>query len=689
MEKTIKAIRLTILYSLIFLLPITVLPISANPFVVSKIALLVFGIAALLILRAIEVIHSGKLKFSLSSYDLPVAIIILAYILSSVFQTQNIMDAVLLPGTATAVVAGGILFFLINQESKTDKYRIKMALVISSALYALLTFFGFAKVFALIPQLPTFLQNPNFTPEGGYLPSLVFLVALLPIAVTTFIKEKDLVNKSFLGVSIAIMVLGVGLSIYQILPGRPTTPQLSPYQTSWSVAVEVLKREPILGIGPGDYLTAFSRFRPIEYNATDFWAIRFSSARSFFLTLLTETGLLGLAGLAILLVVVYRNVKQLIKSEKIYTENYGSWISLIILIVLLALFPATVLITTLFFVLLSFSAKTTRTELTLTAKSAHSSAASRFPAVMITLPIFLLVLAGLYYSIVILTAEYRFARALSYLSQNKVQPTVNTLVSAINLNPSVDRYRATYARVNLALADSLARKEEITDQDRETLAQLVQLSISEAKSAVAANPLRAGNWEVLGRTYQAIIPVAQGADVFAAQSIQQAVALDPLNPNLRIALGGLFYQAENYKEAIKIFELAVQVKPDLANAHYNLAHAYKQDGQLENAVREMTVVLSLIDSSSQDYQIAKQALEEMEKTLESQSESTETPSTEGGEELSAPPEGEDPLLDPQLELPEDAAPPEAPETDIQSDGDNGASPSPSPSPTPSPSASPR
>jgi cytochrome c-type biogenesis protein CcmH/NrfG len=193
----------------------------------------------------------------------------------------------------------------------------------------------------------------------------------------------------------------------------------------------------------------------------------------------------------------------------------------------------------------------------------------------------------------------------------------------------------------------------LAEQNRATITTLIQQSIAEAKSTVALNPLRAGNWEILGQTYRSIAPLAQGADAFAAQSYRQAIALDPLNPNLRIALGGLYYAAENYETAIDIFELAVSAKADHANARFNLAFALNEAGELDRAIAEMTAVLSLItNKEGQDFKVAQQTLSDMQ--------AKKAASTEGGQELNPPAGAEEPVLEPPIELPEGSEPPEAP-----------------------------
>ena len=161
------------------------------------------------------------------------------------------------------------------------------------------------------------------------------------------------------------------------------------------------------------------------------------------------------------------------------------------------------------------------------------------------------------------------------------------------------------------------------------------------------------------------MPLAQGADQFTVQTYRQAVALDPINPNLRIALGGVHYALKDYDGAVRIFELAAATKNDFANAHFNFAFALRDAGKLDRAIQEMTLVLSLItDKEGNDYKIAKQALDDLQAKKKA-----EAPA---GEELNPPQAAEEPVIQPPIDLPEGSEPPEAPTT-----------PTPSQSPTPS------
>jgi tetratricopeptide (TPR) repeat protein len=200
----------------------------------------------------------------------------------------------------------------------------------------------------------------------------------------------------------------------------------------------------------------------------------------------------------------------------------------------------------------------------------------------------------------------------------------------------------------------LSKKKDLNDKDKTDITNLIQQAIQEAKNAVVLNPGRSGNWEILARTYQSIGAIAKGADDFAIQSLSQSVVLDPLYPPLRVSLGGLYYKKGDYDSAQKVFELAIAAKNDYANAHYNLAYALKEKGKIEDAINQLSVVLSILDPDSADYETAKKALEDFQskkKVVE----------TQNGENLTAPEKSQEPIIKPPLELPTGSEPPVTPE----------------------------
>lgn len=672
MEKVLARIEKYILYVTVFLFPIFVVSISPNPFVVPKLALLSTALILILLVRCLRVITSGKLDFSLGNFDLSVFLLAGAYIASTIIRTPNKMEAYLLPGTTTAFVGGALIYYFINQLKESEKSVISMLLFGSASIFSALTLLALSGLLSKIPQLPAFVKASGFTPEGGYLPALVFLAVMLPVGIGLFFSEKEISKKALLGAANVIVIFGLAVSIYQLLPGRAFSPRFPSFSTSWSIAVDSMKESPLFGVGPGNYLTAFNRFRPISYNSSDLWAIKFTTARDFYLTTLTETGMVGFAALALLIITLYNSAKKDIREKRVVNWGFSAssaLISLLGLAIALVFIPATILLIVLFFIFLALNSKTKHTSLKLTTDAAGDTSAistqavaSRFPALLVALPVVIFVVLFSFRGYKVMLAEYKFQRSLNLLVKNDAAGTYDTMRQAINLNSRVDRYHATFARVNLALANAIAQKAttkgadgkpvQITDQDRSNITQLIQQAIAEGKATVALNPLRSGNWEVLGQVYRSITGLAQGADDFAIQTYSQAVALDPLNPNLRIALGGVYYGKKDYTSASRVFELAASAKPDLANAHYNYSLALRDDKQLDKAISQMTLVLSLItDKNSQDYQVAKKTLEDMQAKKKA-----EAPAA--GEQLTSPQAGQGASLKPPVKLPEGSEPPQ-------------------------------
>lgn len=676
MESTLEKIEKIILYITVFLTPLMVLSVFPNPLSAPKLIVLSFGVGLALLIKAIRVILKGSLEFSIGKFDIPVLILLAAYLASSILVTPNKMEAFFIPGMTTVIIASALLYFLVSGLKEKERKTLSVVVFLSGVALSIVSLLSLSKVFEYIPQLPTFMKDPLFNTLGGQLPSAIFIIAVLPLGIGLLISQKDVAKKAFISLATILLVLGFGMSIYNLLPGKPAEPRLLGFDTSWAVAIDTLKTSPLLGAGPGNYLSAFNQFRSLSYNQTDNWALRFTSARNFYLTTLTETGFLGAAALIFIVLGAYKRLRKIFGknknefTDKTFKEN-AILISLVVLLVSFVFFAAVQSHIMLLFVLLALSSPGRRIKLNLSAQAIDennmlsSSLATRLPAFLVSVPVIVALIVFAVFSSRALVAEATYKKGLDALIQNDGATTYELLRQAINTNPYVDRYHASYSQINLALANSIAQNEDITDQDRETIAQLIQQAIREAKATVTLNPQRAGNWEVLARTYQAIAPFAQGADQFTIQTFNQAVALDPINPNLRISLGGTFYALGDYDNAIDAFKLAVLAKPDHANAHYNLAFAYREKGEIEKAISEMTIVLSLADRESNDYELARTELENLEARRPAETEGTET--------LTPPQEAEKPIIEPPLELPEDAEPPESPETPISS---------PSPTPTP-------
>lgn len=647
MQKILSQLEVVTLAVIVFLAPLVVLSIFPNPFIVPKILVLVLGLCIALFLKALQILTNKHIKITFGFFDLSVLVLALAYALSTIYRTPNKMEAVLQPGNATAIVGSAILYFLINQLDERGKKVIRVSLISAGVFTAIASLLAAAGILGTLKILPEAGPSTAFSLLGGSIAGLLFTVGVLPLTIGTSIKSRDILTKAFFGVCAFIILFGAIISGIDALGSDPSQ-ALPSFRTSWYVSVDSLKEKPLFGVGPGNYLSAYSRFRPITDNLTASWATRFTTARSFYLSVLTETGLLGATGIIFLFLSIFRLFRKTSADEDNLTETLianESFASLLLLLVFLLAFPLFAGTAILLFTLLSLASG---------GKSRSVNITGQF-SLFFAIPFAIVSLIVLYFAGRMTLAEARFQTALNAIRANNGKDAYDRTQETISLNPYVDRYRTTYAQLNLILANSIAAKEKetVTDQDRQTISQLVQQAIREGKNAVALNRERAGNWENLGNIYRSIIPLAKGADSFALQTYSQAIALDPGNVTSRLAVGGIFYSLKNYDAAIETFKLAVSAKPNYANAFYNLGIAYRESGDIERSIQSLEKVLSLLDPKSKDYEATQKQLEDLKAKRPAKP-------AETGNELT-PPATPAPTLDPQLDLGQEATPPDAPE----------------------------
>lgn len=661
MDKNLKTIQGIILLGISFVVPLLFLPFFPNYLVTPKLIILVFGVTLLLIIFFARIILNKKFELQTGTFDIPLLVIFIGTLLSAFLKTPNRVEAFFLPGTATIILVGILFYFMLNQAEAKIKKQVPFFLYYAAILIAVLSLFSVSKVLGSIPGMPAYLKDVTFSPIGGNLGAFIFLVAMVPTGLYLSVTEKMIVKKVFYFAALLVVTLGIAGNLYNILPGKATAPQNVSTAISWAIAIDTIKESPLLGVGPANYLTAFNRFRPMSFNQTPNWNLRFVNANSTYLTIMTELGLVGLASLMVLLVVVFNRVKSEIAEKKETPWGISldpETLSLVLAVVLLAVSNASIPMFLVFFAFLSVAAKTKKYTFNLESQE-EGKLAGYVPSILLSLPFFVIIGIVSFTSVKMVRAEVTYNKALEAVAKNDGKTAYELLTKAVSQNQMVDRYHATAAQIDFALANSIATKPEgqtVTEEERNTITQLIQQSIAEGKAVVSLNPARSGNWSLLANLYRSVMAFAQGADQFAIQTYNQAIALDPLDPNLRLALGGIYFALGNYDSAIDTFKTAVMAKGDLANARYNLAVAYREKGDLERAIAEMTAVTQLVDRSTQDYETAKSELAALE--AKRPAAATPTPAAQAGPEtLATPAPTQRPVVSPPIELPTEAQPP--------------------------------
>ena len=136
---------------------------------------------------------------------------------------------------------------------------------------------------------------------------------------------------------------------------------------------------------------------------------------------------------------------------------------------------------------------------------------------------------------------------------------------------------------------------------------------------------------------------------------------------------------KQYDDAVNAFDLAVAAKPDLANAHYNLAIALREAGKNPRALQEFNNTLALVKPDSEEFKKVKADYDSLKEKVDAETAATagQVKTGSSGEQapLQAPQAASEPLVDPRLPLPQGTEPPAATGDSIES------GPTPTPAPT--------
>ena len=597
----------------IFLVPLFFLPYTRDVFEYNKHFFLIVFALVLVIAYAVRMLREKRISFAVSQLDMPVLLLAGAYLISLLVSSPNTVYALLQPGGVGTILSLTMIYLLARQfipDQKQDAGMLGIGslatpLILSSVVLSLLLVIQVLQIPARMAFLPGFLQARTFTPAGS-LYSLMFFLGIGSLLLLLSLARK--IGKPQ---QISILLVGVaaGLIASFYLASQVEFRFIRlPQTVGWRVAIASMSppRHALFGVGPGNFINAYTAGKPTEMNQTDYWNIRFNMSSNYYFQILTE---LGIVGLAIVGYLIFSLVKYHGRSPLIL----GIFIAALFFpLPFLAVFALYVLLAELAMKKTKAFSYPKKHHVPLDAlKSAFAEVHGEPPkrelsslAVAASVVLILLAATSLYFAGRAYAAERAMNQALLSAQTPNHQQTYDLMRQAMQLNPFHPDYRFVFSRTNLALANLIAGQTELTDAQRQSINQLISQSVDNGKLAIQLYP-SAGTWENLAGIYAAILPVVEGADAWTIASYNNALTLDPANPMLRIRLGGVYYQLQRYDPAIRQFELAVFLKNDLANSWYNLANAYRQAGKLPEAAFAYQETLKNLDQSTPDYQTAK------------------------------------------------------------------------------------
>ena len=638
-----------------FLVVIFFLPVTQDYFTIPKWFLVGFVALILLLSSVGAFLVSKKVIWHKKEFDTPFTLFIIAAILSILFGSTNKVQALINPhfGLLTFVFLFIIYYYLSRSQKKLPHGN--LILSIFSVLFSITVL---AETVPFITsRLPSALQKfQNVTLVGTVVDALIFLGFVSMISLSNLLKKDTSVFKNVSAFVSFIFTTLTAIVLLFMLVKNSATLALPSFTHSWYAAVEVLKRPmtALFGVGIDNFQLAFVQMKDLAYNSSALWQIpAFTLSRTAVFHTMTEMGLFGVVALFLILSLL---IKKAFAAEGTVMNKLVA----IYFVGAVLLFPPSFLLFFLLFVWIGL------TESHHKSKELSVDFGEIMPAYAVMVLVGMVGIGGAMFMLgKVYMSEYLFQKSLS---TNNLKDVYETMRTAVSYNPYNERIRTNYAQVHLLIANTIAGNvtkdkdgnPQLSEADRQTVSSAIQAAIDEAKAVVTLNPNKATNWELLASVYRSIVGVVQGADSWTVSAYQRAVVLDPQNPTYRVALGGVLYGFKQYEDSLRLFEQAINLKPDWPNAQYNYAWSAYQKGDYLTAATAMQSCVSLLNpiKDAADYKKASADLVEFKKKVPVESQTTdamETDTTKQKETLSLPPTGT-PQIEPKISLPKTASP---------------------------------
>lgn len=630
----IQNISLFLLGVLFMTFPVIFTTITTNPIVLPKQVLLGSVVIALLILHTIKILSEKSVKLRRTPFDIPVFLLALFAFLSSVLAV-NKADA--LTAFFPYFFAVLVFFLIVNiVKDKNSLLFLMYSLMIGAVLLSLSSVLSFFKIY-ILPFPSTHAQT--FTPLGSLLEQEIYLILIFAISfyyLFRLFKSKakvkqeqdfqtlsrsastssEIAKAASFGVASFIVLLGIIVTTYALF--KLANPYLLPIETGFQTAFSEISLDSgrivqgfLLGSGFGTYAVDFARWKQVSFNQYDnLWNLTFFRSSNFALELLATTGVLGLTAFIFLLKMAVKEIRMGIQNKM--------FLALLALFAFSFLLPLGFDTQTLFFIIFGLFAANqgliTKSQsrffdielqlvtfkkglIAMEAISAKNERSLILPSLLAALMLLLVGIMG-YFGILYTASDLTFQKSLVAAAQNNGSLTYQEQAKAISTYPYRDGFYRVFSQTNLALANTLASQTpqgaSPSAEVSQNITTLIQQSINSARQATAIAPQSYANWQNLSSIYRGLIGFGQNAESFAIATAQQSINLDPNNPQQYIILGGIYYQLGQWEQAQNQFQIAIALKPNYANSHYNLGHALEQKGDLENALVQYKLVRSLV-----------------------------------------------------------------------------------------------
>ena len=597
-------------------------------------AAMIFLTLSLLLIFTHQMINAKKLEIFSTPLIFPLILWLIVNILSLTQSSGK------LPASFTVIsILGSVIFYFLIPQIIHSKRQIAIILYTLSIFISLSGLAPLLSKTAIYPQpLKSYLQSvfgqssiAINTTGATYVTGLLLLI-FLPVVVALclqFLKNIRPLKIVLGAVIITLYSLSVLITLKTLLPINSSNIEIPSFldrKIGWMIATETIKNRPLFGIGPANFINAYTLYKPlylpnISYPDLSFQPASLSSNEIFMI--IATNGILGslIYFLFILKSVYYLFPKLLSKNPIIVAIS----ISFFIYVLSQALLPTPAILTFFIFIFLGLvQSLINENKPSLICQLPQNKEEDSLKITIIPFTITLaLSIIIVFLTFKTLMGEFYEKQAIDFISKNDGQKALDFAQKAVDQNPINDSYRINIAQIAYSLGVSTFQQKsaspagELSDADKNLISQLLQKSIAESKKAVDLNPEKAYNISTLAAIYSGLAQILPEAQQFSLEAYNRAIQIDPTNPKLKLELGGIYFGKSEFATASAIFQDAVLLQANYANAHYNLGYGLLRLNQFSAGLSELQRAADLTPPDSADHQKVLSEIESIQAQIAS------------------------------------------------------------------------
>lgn len=370
---------------------------------------------------------------------------------------------------------------------------------------------------------------------------------------------------------------------------------------TFNIFGQVVKDDPVLGIGPNKFIDAWRVYKDPAINKTQFWDTSFVGGSGFVPTGMTTTGLLGVLAWIVFLSVFFLQgilflYRQPVFDKFWYFSGVLSFVlSLYLWIVAILYTPSvptmllTAFTTGIFLAIFGTFMPVRKFTIPLS-DNLFKKTIVIFVAVLMLFGVILLLREAMGHYVVM----YQYNKIIN-ADDIDIRERWDRVISVFERSPNDVFARRILIRMLINLDGTISSTEEVDSQGRlDSFQDLTSRSIQLGRIAIQLDPTEPLNWIMLGQIYSVLtLADVEGAYDVGVQSYDKAREFDPTNPSILLLMAQLESRNGDFKTARSMVEEVLTMKPDYTEALYFSVQLDIVEGDMESALKKSQVIISI------------------------------------------------------------------------------------------------